>query len=189
MSTNLTKLPENLPIPMDDGAADHLVGLKLPKISLQSTLGKPVDIGDITGRVVIYCYPMTGQPGVPLPEGWDEIPGARGCTPQTCAFRDHYQELQALGSEVIGLSVQDTEYQREMAERLHLPFPVVSDIDYEFQKALNLPTFVAAGMTLLKRLTLIANFGVIESVHYPIFPSSSDAEWVMNYLEAQTKSR
>ena len=183
MPINLNQLPDNLPVPLDDGAADHLKGLMLPKISLQSTQGKFITIGDIRRRVVVYCYPMTGQPGVPLPEGWDEIPGARGCTPQTCAFRDHYQELQALGADVMGLSVQSAEYQREMAERLHLPFPVVSDIDYQFQKALNLPTFVTAGMTLLKRLTLIANAGLIEAVHYPIFPSHSDAEWVINYLK------
>ena len=184
MSINLNQLPDNLPVPLDDGAADHLKGLMLPKISLQSTQGKMIAIGDIGGRVVIYCYPMTGQPGIPLPEGWDEIPGARGCTPQTCAFRDHYQEFQALGPEAMGLSVQSAEYQREMAERLHLPFPVVSDIDYQFQKALNLPTFVTAGMTLLKRVTLIANAGLIEAVHYPIFPSHSDAEWVINYLNS-----
>ena len=170
-------------MPIDDGAADHLRGLTLPKIGLQSTQGKLIDIGDLGGRVVIYCYPMTGQPGVPLPEGWDEIPGARGCTPQTCAFRDHYKELQTLGAEVIGLSVQSTEYQREMAERLHLPFPIVSDVYYQFQKSLGLPTFVAAGMTLLRRVTLIANSGVIEAVHYPIFPSSSDAAWVIDYLK------
>jgi len=182
MPLNLNQLPDNLPVPLDDGAVDHLWGLTLPKISLQSTQGKLIPIGDIAGRVVLYCYPMTGQPGVPLPDGWDEIPGARGCTPQTCAFRDHFQDLQSLGAEVIGMSVQSTEYQREMAERLHLPFPVVSDIDYQFQKALNLPTFVTAGMTLLKRVTLIANSGVIEAVHYPIFPSNSDAEWVINYL-------
>ena len=183
MPINLNQLPDNLPVPLDDGAADHLRGLMLPQISLQSTQGKDIAIGGIAGRVVIYCYPMTGQPGVALPDGWDEIPGARGCTPQTCAFRDHYQELQAFGAEVIGLSVQSTAYQREMAESLHLPFPVVSDINYQFQKALNLPTFVAAGVTLLKRVTLIANAGMIESVHYPIFPSNSDAEWVINYLK------
>lgn len=183
MPINLNQLPDNLPVPLDDGAADHLKGLMLPQISLQSTQGKDIAIGGIAGRVVIYCYPMTGQPGVALPDGWDEIPGARGCTPQTCAFRDHYQELQALGAEVIGLSVQSTEYQREMAESLHLPFPVVSDINYQFQKALNLPTFVTAGMTLLKRVTLIANAGVIEAVHYPIFPSNRDPEWVINYLK------
>jgi len=183
MPINLNQLPDNLPVPLDDGAADHLRGLMLPQISLQSTQGKDIAIGGIAGRVVIYCYPMTGQRGVALPDGWDEIPGAMGCTPQNCAFRDHYQDLKALGAEVIGLSVQSTEYQREMAESLHLPFPVVSDINYQFQKALNLPTFVTAGMTLLKRVTLIANAGVIEAVHYPIFPSNSDAEWVINYLK------
>ena len=122
MPINLNQLPDNLPVPLDDGAADHFRGLMLPQISLQSTQGKDIAIGGIAGRVVIYCYPMTGQPGVALPDGWDEIPGARGCTPQTCAFRDHYRELQALGAEVIGLSVQSTAYQREMAESLHLRF-------------------------------------------------------------------
>ncbi len=185
MSMNFNQLPDNLPVPVDDGATDHLKGLKLPKLHLQSTQGQPIAIGDIKGRLVIYCYPMTGQPGVPLPEGWDEIPGARGCTPQSCSFRDHYQELQNLGAEVIGLSVQSTEYQREMAERLHLPFPVVSDADYQFQTALNLPTFTVAGMRLLKRVTLVANSGLIEAVHYPIFPSDSDADWVVNYLKNQ----
>ena len=115
--------------------------------------------------MVIYYHPITGQPNVALPDGWDQIPGARGCNPQSCSFRDHYQELQALGAEVVGLSVQATDYQKEMADRLHLPFPVVSDRNYEFQKALNMPTFIAAGMTLLKRATLIANNGVIEAVH------------------------
>jgi peroxiredoxin len=185
MSTNFTQLPANLPVPLDDGATNHLKGEKLPTISLLSTQGRSIAMGGVSGRLVIYCFPMTGQPGVPLPEGWDEIPGARGCTPQSCSFRDHYQELQALGAEVIGLSVQSTEYQREMAERLHLPFPVVSDIDYQFQTALNLPTFTVAGMRLLKRVTLVANSGVIEAVHYPIFPSDSDADWVVNYLKNQ----
>jgi peroxiredoxin len=119
-----------------------------------------------------------------LPEGWDQIPGARGCTPQSCSFRDHYQELKVLGAEVIGLSVQINEYQKEMADRLHLPFPVVSDSNYEFQKAINMPTFVVAGMTLLKRVTLIADDSVIEAVHYPIFPSDSDAAWVIDYLKS-----
>jgi peroxiredoxin len=129
---------------------------------------------------------MTGQPNVALPDGWDQIPGARGCTPQSCSYRDHYLELKALGAEVVGLSVQSTDYQKEMADRLHLPFPVVSDKDYQFQKALNMPTFVAAGMTLLKRVTLIANHGVIEAVHYPIFPSDSDAAWVIDYLKTHS---
>ena len=182
--TNVNELPADLPVPLDDGSTNHLKGMKLPKVSLQATNGKRIDLADIKGRLVIYCYPMTGQPNVALPDGWDQIPGARGCTPQSCSFRDHYQELQALGAEVIGLSVQTTEYQKEMADRLHLPFPVVSDLEYQFQKALNMPIFVTAGMTLLKRVTLIANHGVIEAVHYPIFPSDSDAAWVVSYLKS-----
>ena len=181
---NLNQLPIGLPIPQDDGSTNHLTGMKLPNVSLNATNGKAVNFGDIKGKLVIYCYPMTGQPNVALPDGWDQIPGARGCTPQSCSFRDHYQVLQALGAEVIGLSVQTTEYQKEMADRLHLPFPVVSDVNYEFQKALNMPTFVAAGMTLLKRITLIVNNGVIEAVHYPIFPSDSDPSWVIDYLNS-----
>ena len=184
--TNLTQLPSDLPIPQDDGSTDHLKGMKLPQVLLKATNGKTINVGDIQGKLVIYCYPMTGQPNVALPDGWDQIPGARGCTPQSCSFRDHYQELKDLGAEVIGLSVQTTEYQKEMADRLHLPFPVVSDVTYQFQKALNMPTFVAGGMTLLKRVTLIANNGVIEGVHYPIFPSDSDAAWVMDYLKKYT---
>ena len=180
--TNLNQLPTDLPIPQDDGAAKHLVGMRLPAISLNTTTGKQLNPGEIQGRLVIYCYPMTGQPNVALPDGWDQIPGARGCTPQSCSFRDHYQELRSLGAEVVGLSVQSTEYQQEMADRLHLPFAVLSDVDYQFQQALQLPTFVAAGMTLLKRITLVANDGVIEAVHYPIFPSDSDPAWVIDYL-------
>jgi peroxiredoxin len=181
--TNLNQLPADLPVPQDDGSTNHLKGMRLPNISLNATNGKAVNLGDIKGKLVIYCYPMTGQPNVDLPNGWDQIPGARGCTPQSCSFRDHYQELQSLGAEVIGLSVQTTEYQKEMVDRLHLPFPVVSDANYQFQKALNMPTFVTAGMTLLKRVTLIANNGVIVAVHYPIFPSDSDPLWAIDYLK------
>jgi peroxiredoxin len=183
MITNLNQLPTDLPIPQDDGSTKHLKGMKLPNVYLNATNGQSINLGDIKGKLVIYCYPMTGQPNVALPDGWDQIPGARGCTPQSCSFRDHYQELQALGAEVVGLSVQTTEYQKEMADRLHLPFSVVSDVNYEFQKALNMPTFIAAGMTLLKRVTLITNNGVIEAVHYPIFPSDSDPAWVIDYLK------
>lgn len=179
---NLNQLPTDLPAPQDDGASNHLKGMKLPPVSLNATNGTVVHLGEIKGRLVIYCYPMTGQPNIALPDGWDQIPGARGCTPQSCSYRDHYQALKALGAEVIGLSVQSTDYQKEMVDRLHLPFLVVSDADYQFQKALNMPTFVAAGMTLLKRVTLIANHGVIEAVHYPIFPSDSDPAWVIDYL-------
>jgi peroxiredoxin len=181
--TNLNQLPTDLPAPQDDGAANHLVGMRLPNISLSTTRDSKLNLGQFQGRLVIYCYPMTGQPNVALPEGWDQIPGARGCTPQSCSFRDHYQELCSLGAEVVGLSVQSTEYQQEMAQRLHLPFAVLSDADYQLQSALQLPTFVAAGMTLLKRITLIANDGVVEAVHYPIFPSDSDPPWVIDYLK------
>jgi peroxiredoxin len=183
--TNLNQLPTDLPVPQDDGACNHLLGMPLPNVALLATDGSMVNLSQLPGRLVIYCYPMTGQPNVPLPEGWDQIPGARGCTPQSCAFRDHYQELQALNANVFGLSVQSTEYQREMATRLHLPFQVLSDEQYQFQKALNLPTFVAAGMTLLKRVTLISNDGRIEAVHYPIFPSDSDPAWVLDYLKSK----
>jgi hypothetical protein len=180
--TQLNQLPPDLPVPADDGATHHLVGMKLPMITLQATTGKTINLGAVPGKLVIYCYPMTGQPNIALPEGWDQIPGARGCTPQSCAFRDHYQEIQSLGAEVVGLSVQTPEYQKEMAERLHLPFPVLSDENFLFQQALNLPTFIASGMTLLKRVTLIAHQGAIVAVHYPIFPSDSDPSWVMDYL-------
>jgi peroxiredoxin len=183
--TNLNQLPTDLPVPQDDGACNHLVGMPLPNVALLATDGSMVNLSQLAGRLVIYCYPMTGQPNVPVPEGWDQIPGARGCTPQSCAFRDHYQELQALNANVFGLSVQSTEYQREMATRLHLPFQVLSDEQYQFQKALNLPTFVAAGMTLLKRVTFISHQGRIEAVHYPIFPSDSDPAWVLDYLKSK----
>jgi len=184
---DLTKTPDDLPIPQDDGAANHLIGMTLPNLSLVGTNGKQINIGSFRDFLVIYCYPMTGQPNVALPEGWDQIPGARGCTPQSCSFRDHYQELKALKAEVVGLSVQSTDYQKEMAERLHLPFAVVSDADFKFQKALNLPTFVASGMTLLKRLTIIAKDGKIVAVHYPIFPSDSDPAWVIDYLKSKLR--
>ena len=180
--TNYNELPTDLPIPQDDGACNHLVGMTLPNVELRATDGAMVNLSHIAGRLVIYCYPMTGQPNVPLPEGWDQIPGARGCTQQSCAFRDHYQELQSLGAKVFGLSVQSTDYQCEMATRLHLPFQVLSDEQHQFQQALSLPTFMAGGMNLLKRVTLIANQGRIEAVHYPIFPSDSDASWVLDYL-------
>jgi peroxiredoxin len=162
---DLTKTPDNLPIPKDDKAADHLIGMTLPNLSLLGTNGKLINIGSFKDFLVIYCYPMTGQPNVALPEGWDQIPGARGCTPQSCSFRDHYQELKALKAEVVGLSVQS------------------NDADFKFQKALNLPTFIAAGMTLLKRLTIIAKDGKIVAVHYPIFPSDGDPAWVIDYLK------
>ncbi len=142
-----------------------------------------VDLSQLTAPwTVIYCYPMTGVPGHPLPDGWDEIPGARGCTPQTCGFRDRYEELSELKVEVFGLSTQTTEYQREMAERLHLPFEVLSDAAFEFCDALHLPTFDVAGTRLLKRLTLIVRNSHIEHVFYPVFPPNESVSQVIGWL-------
>jgi peroxiredoxin len=171
-------------VPLDDGLADHLIGMKLPSLSLTATNGTKIDLSQVEGCFVLYCYPRTGTPNTSLPEGWDQIPGARGCTPQSCAYRDHYQEIKALGAEVFGLSTQATAYQKEMVGRLHLPFRILSDEQFEFQRALNLPTFKVAGMTLLKRLTMIIRDGEIEAVHYPVFPSDSDPAWVMDKLSS-----
>jgi peroxiredoxin len=174
-----------IPAPHDDGAAAHLPGAALPTVPLASTAGGTVDLAALDGTVVLYAYPRTGRPGQPLPEGWDAIPGARGCTPQSCAFRDHFAELRAAGAaHVFGLSTQDTEYQREAAERLALPFPLLSDADLRFTRALHLPTFEAAGATLLKRLTLIARDGRILRVFYPVFPPDQNAQEVLLALRA-----
>src|SRR5215470_389480 len=153
---DLMQLPPDLPIPNDDGAAGHLPGLALPDLALAATDGSRVTLSRLSGRVVIYAYPRTGEPGKPSPDGWDAIPGARGCTPQSCAFRDHYATLLSLGvRQVYGLSTQDTSYQREAAARLHLPFPLLSDSEFELVRALRLPTFTVGTMLLLKRLTLV----------------------------------
>lgn len=181
--TNVYQLPPDLPVPLDDGTTRHLPGMALPSIDLASTLGGTINPATLNSKLIIYCYPMTGQPGVALPEGWDQIPGARGCTPQSCAYRDLHTELLELGCTVFGLSSQTTDYQREMAERNHLPFAILSDPELRFLKALKLPSFEVAGMTLYKRVTLIVDHGIIEAVHYPIFPSDSDAAWVLNYLK------
>lgn len=180
---NFTELPQTLPVPVDDGACVHLLGKKLPKVVLTSTRGRQVNLSDIKGKVVFYCYPMTGQPGVPLPDGWEQIPGARGCTPQSCAFRDRHAELQTLGIQVYGISTQNSSYQQEAVERLHLPFELLSDADFEFTTSLQLPTFEVAGKRLIKRLTLIANEGEIVKVFYPVFPPDRNAQDVIDWLE------
>jgi peroxiredoxin len=180
---NPYELPNDLPVPEDDGSADHLPGMRLPPISLASTAGEVVDLSALPGRTVVYCYPMTGRPDRSLPTGWDEIPGARGCTPQSCSFRDHHAELRALGASVFGLSTQDTDYQSEAATRLHLPFALLSDADLAFARALGLPTFEVDGMVLLKRLTLVIDEGWIEKVFYPVFPPDRSAEEVVEWLE------
>jgi peroxiredoxin len=182
MSTNFFELPKDLPRPVDDGAASHLDGMTLPKILLPATNGTTVNLAGIQGRVVIYIYPMTGRPGVPLPDGWDGIPGARGCTLQSCAFRDHYSELKSLKTSVLGLSAQTTDYQTEARDRLHLPFELLSDSELRLKQALGLPTFKVAGMELYKRLTLIAENGRIQKVFYPVFPPDRNADDVLAWL-------
>lgn len=178
-----TQLPDDLPMPEDDGAANHLPGFQLPPISLPATDGSRVDLSSLKGTVVVYVYPRTGVPGQPLPEGWDAIPGARGCTPQSCAFRDHYDDLVAAGAQaVFGLSTQSAAEQREARDRLHLPYELLSDRELHFARALKLPTFEVSGMTLVKRMALILRGGQIRHVFYPVFPPDRNAADVLAWL-------
>jgi peroxiredoxin len=182
---NYQELPKDLPVPQDDGATKHLAGMRLPRLSIAATDGAEVDLSRLKARTVVYAYPRTGEPGKPLPNGWDAIPGARGCTPQSCDFRDHFVELGKAGVDhVFGLSTQHSDYQREAALRLHLPFAILSDADLKFTKALRLPTFEVEGMTLLKRLTLVIDDGVITHVFYPVFPPDKSAQEVVGWLQA-----
>ena len=173
-----------IPAPVDDGAARHLQGAKVPDIALAGTDGSQISLARLTGRVVVFAYPRTGEPGKPsLVDDWDMIPGARGCTPQTCAFRDlHKVLIEAGAARVFGLSTQDTTYQREAAERLHLPFPLLSDAKLELTRALRLPTMQVAGLTLIKRLALIVDDGSITKVFYPVFPPDKNAAEVHTWL-------
>jgi peroxiredoxin len=170
-------------VPEDDGAADHLAGMSIPEIVLASTLGGTVDLAAMARqRLVAYVYPRTGVPGQPSPTGWDDIPGARGCTPQSCAFRDTLVEFEALGASVVGVSAQEPDEQREFAEREHIPFPLLSDSDLTLAAVLRLPTFEVEGTTLYKRLTLIAEGGRIVKVSYPVFPPDHNAAEVLTWL-------
>jgi peroxiredoxin len=181
----LHSLPPGLPAPTDDGACNHLPGSRLPPVALPATDGTLVDLSSVPGRAVVFAYPRTGRPNEPsLVPDWDQIPGARGCTPQTCAFRDLHAEFTKLGCRVFGLSTQDTDYQKEMTQRLHVPFPVLSDAQLRLTTALRLPTFEVAGQTLLKRLAWVARGGVIEKVFYPVFPSDRNAGDVLAWLKA-----
>jgi peroxiredoxin len=177
-------LPAGLPIPVDDGLAAHLEGLQLPDVSFKSTSGELVNLSRYQQKLVIYVYPLTGRSDVALPEGWDEIPGARGCTPQACDFSNHYQELQALNTVVYGLSSQSTEYQSELKNRLHLPFDLLSDIDFLLRNTLRLPTFTVNALLLYKRITLIAEQAIIKKVFYPVFPPDQNARQVIDWLKS-----
>ncbi len=181
-----TYLPPDIPAPQDDGGALHLTGGSLPPITLPATSGPAVNLAKLKGLTVLYVYPRTGVPGVDAPPGWDDIPGARGCTPQSCGFRDHFAELKRLGvAHVYGLSTQDTDYQREAAERLHLPFPLLSDTDLKLKYAVGLPTFSTSGMTLYKRMAMVLDDAEIVQVFYPVFPPDKNAEGVITWLRGE----
>jgi peroxiredoxin len=180
---NPNVLPPDIPAPIDDGAARHLKGMRVADVALPATDGARVDLSKLDGRTILYIYPRTGRPGQALPTGWDGIPGARGCTPQSCGFRDHAAELMRLGvAHLYGLSTQDTAYQQEAASRLHLPFALLSDETLAFAKAMRLPTFDVDGMRLIKRMAWVIDDGVITHMFYPVFPPDKNAEEVAAWL-------
>lgn len=182
-------LPDDLPAPEDDGGARHLPGLRLPPVPLPATTGGTIDLASVPGRAVVFAYPRTGEPDrPPLTPDWDAIPGARGCTNQTCGFRDLAAEFDALGCRVFGLSTQEPAYQKEMTERLRLPFPVLSDAGLRLAAALGLPTFGAGGLTLLKRLAWVQDDGAVGRVFYPVFPPDRNADEVLGWLRAERGS-
>jgi peroxiredoxin len=186
MPDSYREILTNIAIPIDDGAADHLPGREVPSIQLSATIGGRLDLGGATDRLtVVYVYPRTGVPGKPLPQGWDDIPGARGCTPQSCAFRDHVLELAAYGASVLGLSVQPHEEQREFAGREGIPYPLLSDPDLWLADVLGLPTFEAAGSQFYRRLTFIACQRRITKVFYPVFPPHRNPAEVLAWLADQ----
>jgi len=187
-TTNPLALPDDLPCPVDDGGADHLPGMKIPSVTLRATAGELVDLSTLAGRVVVYAYPMTGVPGVELPAGWNDIPGARGCTPQTLSFQAEKDVFAAFGVTIFGLSTQTPDYQKELSERLSLTFPILSDADFKLTDTLRLPTMIVAGMRLIKRLTFIIKDGMIEHVFYPVFPPNRSAAEVVAWLQENTAS-
>ena len=183
--SDVTTLPADLPTPQDDGAADHLAGTRVPSVALPATSGDEIDLSTLRGRTVLYIYPATGVPGQPLPsDDWNAIPGARGCTPQSCAFRDHHAELANLGAAVLGLSRQGPDAQAEAAARLHLPFSLLSDMDGRLTEGLRLPTFETGGRVFLKRMTLVLRDGTIVHALYPVFPPDRSADDAIAWLRA-----
>jgi len=186
VSGDYTQLPPDLPVPEDDGAADHLEGLDLPALELPSSSGRTLNLAGLaSARLVAYVYPRTGAPGEPSPGDWDDIPGARGCTPQSCAYRDVFERFERQGATVVGISAQDARGQAEFAEREQIPFPLLSDSGLVLAQALGLPTFNVEGLTLYKRLTFVAEAGMIAKVFYPVFPPERDAAEVLAWLRAR----
>lgn len=181
----LTQLPSNLPAPEDDGGASHLMGMLLPQVKLPSTSGSEVDLSSLRGKCVIFAYPMTGEPGKPLPKDWISIPGAPGCTLESCGFRDHYGELLELGATVFGLSTQHTEVQAEAKERLQLPFDLLSDVNLTLTRSLSLPSMSPDGIRMIKRITLVCDDGKVTGVFYPVFPPDTHADQVVSWLRKQ----
>lgn len=184
--SDLFDLPKDLPIPQDDGACDHLTGMLLPKIKLCSTINRIVDLSsEAQAPTIVFFYPRTGEPSKPAPANWDLIPGARGCTPQSCGFRDIYSEFLINGFKIYGVSSQATEYQKEFVSRNHIPFEILSDDQFALTNTLKLPTFTYDGMKLIKRLALVLNKGRIEKVFYPVFPPDKNAETVLNWIKKE----
>lgn len=179
------QLPDDLPVPVDDGAAAHLLGSRAPALRLTATNGPAVRIDQLRGRTVLFVYPRTASPGQPLPIGWDAIPGARGCTPQACAIRDSYPDFAALNVRVLGLSSQSAADQRETARRLHLPYPLLSDSDLALARAWDLPTFSVDGLTLIRRITIFMMHGVVDGLIYPVFPLDRSAEDALAWLRGR----
>ena len=179
---SIYQLPADLPVPVDEGACDHLLGLPVPSLTLESSRG-PVSLRQLgLDLAVLYVYPRTGIPGRPVPDGWDATPGARGCTPQSCGFRDHATELADLGAQVAGMSAQALEEQVEFAEREHMPYPVIADPELRLAAALGLPTFVFDGVELYKRVTLVLEAAHVAKVFYPVFPPDRNAAEVVEWL-------
>lgn len=182
MKDNLDFLPENLPVPIDDNACNHLLGLPLPDLTLKATNGTSIALRTLTGKLVIYLYPMTGPSEIPLPKGWDEIPGARGCTPQACSFKNHYAKLQQMGITVFGMSTQTPDFQTLEKERIHLPFDLLSDEGLAFANALQLPLHHIDHLILHKRVTLLFDKGKIIKYFYPVFPPDKNIDDVIDWF-------
>jgi peroxiredoxin len=184
MRIDYNSIPDNLPIPGDDGAASHLLGQSLPKLRLHSTSDRLIDLSELTNKIVFFFYPRTGRPDEPAPVGWDEIPGARGCTPQSCGYRDFYGDFQQLGVSVFGVSTQSTAFQKELVQRIRLPFEILSDSEFAFTDSMALPTFEYNGMRLLKRMSWVYYEGKIAKVFYPVFPPDRNASQVIEWIRS-----